>query len=115
MLKALDLALCAVAIGVGVLHSFIVAPRIYDAFEPNAFWFFAAGLSVIFAGLLNLLRALYAGRVPALRWPALFSALLLFLLIVVFAATLDAAGDPMVLLQALAYGGLVVMALIRRA
>ena len=113
MLKVIDLVLCAIALGVGCLHSFIVAPRVYDSFEPNAFWFFGAGLAVIFMALLNGLRALDAQANIALRWAAILSASILFALIVVFAVTLNAASDPMVILQAVTYGGLAVMGLLR--
>ncbi len=113
-MKALDLLLSFAAIAIGVLHSFIVAPQVYDALTQDAFWFFAAGLSIIYMGLLNVLRALYGGRVPALRWTAFGVSVVMFAFAAVFAMTQDEFANPVLIAQLTIYGGLMVMALVRR-
>lgn len=113
-MKALDLLLSAAAIAIGVLHSFIVAPQVYDALTQDAFWFFAAGLSIIYMGLLNVLRALYGGRIALLRWTALGVSIAMFVFAAVFAVTQDALADPVLIAQLIVYGGLAAMALVRR-
>lgn len=113
-MKALDLLLSVAAIAIGVLHSFIVAPQVYDTLTQNAFWFFAAGLSIIYMGLLNMLRALYGDRVPPLRWTAFGVSVVMFVFAAVFAVTQNEFANPVLIAQLIIYVGLTLMALVRR-
>ncbi len=114
MLKMLDIGLSLLAIAIGVLHSFIVAPQIYKSLTLDAFWFFAAGLAIIFTGVLNGLRIAYGSLAKGVYWSALFASLTMLGLIAVFAWSQKAVTDPVVLLQLVTYAGLVVMSLMRR-
>lgn len=114
MLKILDIGLSLLAISIGVLHSFIVAPQVYTTLTPDAFWFFAAGLAVIFTGVLNGLRIAYGLQAKGVYWAALLASLMMLGLIAVFAWSQKAVTDPVVLLQLVTYAGLVVMSLMRR-
>lgn len=113
-MKALDLLLSIAAIAIGVLHSFIVAPQVYDALTQSAFWFFAAGLSAIYMGLLNVLRALYGGRLAPLRWAAFGVSVVMFVFAAAFAVTQNEFANPVLIAQLIIYGGLTLMALLRR-
>lgn len=113
-MKALDLLLSFAAIAIGVLHSFIVAPQVYDALTQNAFWFFGAGLAIIYAGLINILRALHGGRIALLRWSAFGVSVVMCVFIVVFAVTQNEFTNPVVFAQLVIYAGLTTMALVRR-
>jgi len=114
ILKILDTTLSLLAIGIGILHSFIVAPQIYNALTPNAFWFFAAGLAIIFTGLLNMLRVVYGTQTRGVHWVALLASLVMLALILTFAWSQKEMTNPVVALQIIAYAGLVAMAVIRR-
>jgi len=114
LVKFIDFGLGALAIGIGVLHSFIVTPQIYDALIADAFWFFAAGLSIIFVGLLNILRTAYAGVASGVRWASLLASFILLAMIVVYAVSQNAVTNPVVALQILVYAGLIVMTFVQR-
>lgn len=54
-MKILDW-LCAIAVvALGIVHC-LLTPVIYRSFSLSALWFFAAGLALVFAGMLNVLR-----------------------------------------------------------
>jgi hypothetical protein len=55
-----------ILLGIGVLHcamTFVLA----GSWNQNAMWFFAAGLALIYAAALNLLRIRYADAAPGVR------------------------------------------------
>jgi hypothetical protein len=48
--------LCAIAVfALGIVHC-ALTPVIYHSFSLSALWFFASGLALVFAGMLNVLR-----------------------------------------------------------
>jgi hypothetical protein len=59
-----------ILLGIGALHcamTFVLA----GSWNQNAMWFFAAGLALIYAAALNLLRIRFAAVAPAVRAVAL--------------------------------------------
>lgn len=75
-MKRLDAIFAWIILALGVVHT-CVTPLVYRRFSQGAVWFAGAGLAVIFAGKLNLIRIGYGSRVPALRTFSLIANLLL--------------------------------------
>ncbi|MDX2152737.1 MAG: hypothetical protein SFV54_18490 [Bryobacteraceae bacterium] len=77
----------------GVVHCAFTF-RAYKSASDGALWFFAAGLALVYAGLLNVLRAEY--RRPGIRQASIFAnlSLLGFALVYVGRHPLRSSQDP---------------------
>lgn len=54
-MKMLYRVVTGLIIALGVLHSFVTFVE-FNSFSPRAVFFFGAGISIIFAGFINLIR-----------------------------------------------------------
>lgn len=65
-MKKLDIALGIFLIALGCVHNIIAAPLSYERLTTQALWFVGAGLSLWYAGFLNLLRTFTKPAEPLL-------------------------------------------------
>ena len=63
MLKTAHKILTGVIIALGILHV-LVTFHDYDSFSIRALWFASAGVAIILAGFLNIIRLRDAGKDP---------------------------------------------------
>ncbi len=100
--KILDWLCAVIVLALGVVHC-AVAPIIYRAFTLPALWFFAAGLALIFGGMLNILRLKSAGS-PLAGTFALIANACMLAFVLVFAIKVNLAHNPqgIVLIAAIA-------------
>jgi len=61
-MKHLDRILAIVLIALGCVHNFVAAPMTYSELTADALWFISAGLSLWYAGFINLLRTRTPGQ-----------------------------------------------------
>jgi len=100
--KILDWLCAIVVFALGIVHC-ALTPLINRPSSLSALWFFAAGLALVFAGMLNVLRLKGPGS-PLLHSFSSVANATLLLVAVLFALKVDLAHNPqgVVLLIALA-------------
>jgi hypothetical protein len=86
-MKRLDTIFAWIILALGAVHV-CVTPFAYGRLSQSAVWFAGAGLAVIFAGMLNLIRIRHSNEMPALRTFSLIANLLLLPWIVAGAASM---------------------------
>jgi len=110
--KILDWLCAIVVFALGVVHC-AVTPVTYRPFSLPAVWFFGAGLALIFAGMLNVLRLKGPGS-PLLH---LFSSIAngsLLLFAMLFALKVNLAQNPQGVVLLIALVGEFLFSLTRR-
>lgn len=91
-MKILDWLCAVIVLALGVVHC-AVTPLIYRAFTLSALWFFAAGLALMFGGMLNVLRLKGVGF-PLARTFALIANACMLAFVLVFALKVNLAHNP---------------------
>lgn len=101
-MKILDWLCAIVVFALGIVHC-ALTPVIYRPLSLSALWFFAAGLALVFGGMLNVLRLKGPGS-PLLHSFSSVANATLLLVAVLFALKVNLARNPqgVVLLIALA-------------
>ena len=99
-MKRLDRILAVVLIALGCVHNFVGAPMIYPELTARALWFISAGLSLWYAGFINLLRTRPPGHDDRLLgWLCVSTNLSMLLFVLAYAAVVGNWTDP----QAIAF------------
>lgn len=80
----------------GLVHC-AFTPIAYAQFSINAIWFLGAGMAMVFAAMLNLLRISYSAVAPGTRLAALIANVLLLSLSVGIAGAVTLHNNPQVI------------------
>jgi hypothetical protein len=110
--KTLDWLGAIVVFALGVVHC-ALTPVIYRPFSLSALWFFAAGLALVFAGMLNVLRLKGPGS-PLLHSFSSVANASLLLVAVLFALKVNLAHNPQGVVLLIASAGEFLFSLTRR-
>ena len=111
-MKILDWLSAIVVLALGVVHC-ALTPVIYRPFSLSALWFFAAGLALVFAGMLNVLRLKGPGS-PLLHSFSSVANASLLLVAVLFALKVNLAHNPQGVVLLIALAGEFLFSLTRR-
>jgi uncharacterized membrane protein YgdD (TMEM256/DUF423 family) len=111
-MKTLDWIFAAVVFALGIVHC-AVTPLLYKSFSLAALWFFSAGLALIFAGMLNVLRVKGPAS-PLLRGFCIAANAGLVLMIVWFALTAGLRRNPQGVVLIVAILGEFLLSLVRK-
>ena len=96
----LDRILAIVLIALGCVHNFVAAPMSYAELTAPALWFVSGGLSLWYAGFINLLRTRPSGHEDRfLGWLCVLTNLSMLLFVLAYAAVVWNWSDP----QAIAF------------
>ena len=99
-MKRLDRILAVVLIALGCVHNFVAAPMSYPELTARALWFISAGLSLWYAGFINLLRTRPPGHDDRfLGWLCVLTNGSMLLFVLAYAAVVGNWTDP----QAIAF------------
>jgi hypothetical protein len=99
-MKRLDRILAVVLIALGCVHNFVAAPMSYPELTARALWFIAAGLSLWYAGFINLLRTRPPGQDDRfLGWVCVLTNVSMLLFVLAYAAVVSSWANP----QAIAF------------
>ncbi len=94
-MKYLDRVLAIVLIALGCVHNFVAAPMTYPELTAGALWFISAGLSLWYAGFINLLRTRIPGQDDRfLSWLCVLTNVSLLLFVLAYAAVRANWADP---------------------
>ena len=94
-MKHLDRILAIVLIALGSVHNFVAAPMTYPELTAGALWFISAGLSLWYAGFINLLRTRIPGQDDRfLGWLCVLTNVSMLLFVLAYAAVLANWADP---------------------
>lgn len=102
-MKILDWIFAIVLCALGVVHG-ALTPLVYHAITLSTLWFLAAGLALIFAGMLNIVRLKGAGS-PLARTFALIANACLLAFALLFAVTVNLARNPQGVVLIIAVAG----------
>lgn len=92
-LRFLDAASAWGLLLLGCIHNFVAAPMVYPDLSERMLWFVGSGLSLWYAGAINLIRrAVPASRTA--RIASLFTNLSLLAFVITFGIFTGAAGKP---------------------
>ena len=111
-MKVLDWICAVVVLALGVVHC-ALTPVLYRTFSLAALWFFAAGLALIFAGMLNVLRLKSVGS-PLAGTFALIANACLLAFVLLFALKINLAHNPQGVVLIVALAGELLFSLSRR-
>jgi len=99
-MKHLDRILAIVLIALGCVHNFVAAPMSYAELTARALWFVSGGLSLWYAGFINLLRTRPPGHDDRfLGWLCVLTNVSMLLFVLAYAAVVGNWTDP----QAIAF------------
>lgn len=94
-MQRLDRILAALLILLGCIHAFIAAPIIYGEITARALWFASAGLALLYAGFINLLRARAPSRDDQfLGWLCVLTNASMLMFVLAYGLTTGAWADP---------------------
>lgn len=111
-MKILDWLCAIVVFALGIVHS-ALTPVIYHPLSVSALWFFTAGLALVFAGMLNVLRLKGPGS-PLLHSFSSVANVTLLLVAVLFALKVNLAHNPQGVVLLIALAGECLFSLTRR-
>jgi hypothetical protein len=72
-------------IAIGSVHNFVAAPMTYDTLSTTALWFVTGGLSLWYAGAINVVHARTAHPAATLSWVAWLTNVTMLAFVVAFA------------------------------
>ena len=98
-MKYLDRILAIVLVALGCVHNFVAAPMSYAELTPRALWFISAGLSLWYAGFINLLRTRPPGSDDRLLgWLCVLTNVSMLVFVLAYAAVVGNWTNPQALL-----------------
>jgi hypothetical protein len=109
--KILDWLCAIVVFALGIVHC-ALTPVVYRPFSLAALWFFAAGLALVFIGMLNVLR-LKGPSSPLLRSFSTIANASGLLVAVLFALKVNLAHNPQGVILLIALAGEFLFSLMR--
>ncbi len=95
-MKHLDRIPAIVLIALGCVHNFVAAPMNYAELTAHALWFVSGGLSLWYAGFINLLRTRPPGHEDRfLGWLCVLTNVSMLLFVLAYAALVWNWTDPL--------------------
>ncbi len=111
-MKVFDWIFAVILFALGVVHC-VFTPFVYHSISLAALWFFSAGLALLFAGMLNILRA--KGPVsPLLRGFCITANAAVFAFALVFALTAGLKRNPQGVVLIVAIAGELLLSITRK-